>query len=46
VLIGFALNFFFEANLGWSSRRSMLTSVAIGIVIALVVQRALRRPAE
>lgn len=43
VLIGFALNFWFEASLGWSSRRSLFTSIAIGIAIALVAQQLVKR---
>lgn len=43
VIVGFVLNFVFEANLGWTSRRSLFTSVAIGIVLALIIQQAIKR---
>ncbi len=43
VLIGFALNFWFEASLGWSARRSLFTSIAIGIAIALVAQQLVKK---
>lgn len=49
VLVGFALNYWFEDSLHWTSRRSLFTSIAIGIALALVIQgvlqRVIRKPA-
>lgn len=41
ILVAFALNWMFRAQLGMESRRAMLASIGIGIVIAIVLQRVL-----
>ena len=37
IVLAFVLNWVFEANLGWTSRRSLLTSISIGIGLAFSV---------
>lgn len=46
IILAFVLNWVFESNLGWTSRRSILTSIAIGIALALIIQRAIKRTSE
>lgn len=46
IIVAFVLNFVFEATLGWTSRRSILTSIAIGIALALIIQRTITRKGE
>ena len=43
VVVAFVLNWVFEANLHWTSRRALLTSVGIGIGVALVIQQVVVR---
>lgn len=43
VAAAFGLNFFFESQLGWTSRRSLLTAISIGIVLALILQQLVKR---
>ena len=43
IAVAFALERALTAVWGWSPRRALWTSVAVGIVLALVLQRALRR---
>ncbi len=42
VLVAFALRWVLISSVGWAPRRAMLVSIAAGIVLALVLQRALR----
>jgi hypothetical protein len=42
VLVAFVLRWVLVANAGWTSRRAMLVSIGVGIVLALLLQRALR----
>ncbi len=46
VILAFVLNWVFESNLGWTSRRSLLTAIAIGIAVALVLQQLIKRRGE
>ncbi len=46
IVLAFVLNWVFEANLGWTSRRSLLTSISIGIVLALILQQVIKRKGE
>ena len=43
VLIAFVLDWALVARAGWPERRALLTSIGIGIVLALLLQRALAR---
>ena len=45
ILVAFVLNWALTAQRGWPSRRALVASVVVGIVVALLLQRALaRRP--
>lgn len=46
VILAFGLNWVFESNLGWTSRRSLLTAISIGIASALIIQLVLKRKSE
>ena len=46
ILLAFVLNWVFEANMEWTSRRSLFTSIAIGIAFALIVQQVIKRKRE
>jgi hypothetical protein len=43
VLVAFVLEWALRTNAGWSSRRALVTSILVGIALALIVQRALAR---
>jgi hypothetical protein len=43
VLAAFVLDWALVARAGWPPRRALVTSVAVGIVLALLLQRALAR---
>ena len=42
-LVAFVLRWALVTNAGWTPRRALVTSIVVGIVLALLVQRALRR---
>ncbi|GLC24671.1 hypothetical protein [Roseisolibacter agri] len=45
ILVAFVLNWTLTAQRGWPSRRALVVSVVVGIVVALLLQRAVaRRP--
>ena len=39
ILLAFVLNWAFVAQLGWTPRRALLTSIGVGIALALLLQR-------
>ena len=43
VLVAFAVNWALESFAGWASRRALITSIVVGIVLALILQRTVRR---
>ena len=43
ILVAFVLNWTLTAQRGWPSRRALAVSVAVGIVVALLLQRAVAR---
>jgi hypothetical protein len=43
VLVAFVLDWTLTAQRGWPSRRALAVSVGVGIVVALLLQRALAR---
>ena len=43
VLVAFVLDWALVARAGWPERQALLTSVGVGIVLALLLQRALAR---
>ena len=43
VLVAFVLDWALVARAGWPERRALLTSIGVGIVLALLLQRALAR---
>lgn len=43
ILLAFVLNWAFATQLGWTPRRALLTSIGVGIALALVLQRLLHR---
>ena len=43
ILVAFVLNWTLVARGGWTPRRALLASVGVGIVLALLLQRALAR---
>jgi hypothetical protein len=43
VLIAFVLRWALVTNAGWSPRRALLAGIGVGIVLAVLVQRSLRR---
>lgn len=43
VLAAFVLRWALVANAGWAPNRALLASIALGIVVALVLQRAIAR---
>jgi hypothetical protein len=42
IVVAFAINMVLESN-GWSSRRALGVSIAVGIVLALILQQAVAR---
>lgn len=45
IVVAFVLNWALTAQRGWPSRRALAVSVVVGIVVALLLQRAVaRRP--
>ncbi len=45
IVVAFVLNWALVAQRSWPSRRALVVSVVVGIVVALLLQRALaRRP--
>jgi hypothetical protein len=46
VLIAFVLRWALITNAGWTSRRASLAGIGVGIVLAVLVQRSLRRPRQ
>ena len=46
VLVAFVLDWALVARAGWSDRRALLTSIVVGIVLALLLQRAVARRAR
>jgi uncharacterized membrane protein len=46
ILVAFVLNWALTAQRGWPSRRALVVSVVVGIVLALLLQRALARRAR
>lgn len=45
VAVAFVLRWTLVTSAGWTPRRALIASVALGIVLALLLQRALRRRA-
>ena len=45
-LVAFVLRWALVTNVGWTSERALVVSIAVGIVLALLLQRALRRRGE
>jgi hypothetical protein len=43
VLVAFVLNWALATQRGWETRRALFTSVVVGIVLAILLQRALAR---
>lgn len=43
VLVAFGVNWALESYAGWASRRALITSILVGIALALVLQRAVKR---
>jgi hypothetical protein len=43
ILVAFVLRWALVTNAGWTSRRALVWSVGVGIVLALLLQRAVRR---
>jgi hypothetical protein len=43
VLVAFVLNWALTTQRGWESRRALFASAAVGIVLAVLLQRALAR---
>lgn len=43
VIVAFFVNWALLTYAGWDSRRALLTSIAVGIALALILQRAVRR---
>ena len=43
ILVAFVVHWALMSYAGWESRRSLLTSIGIGIVLALILQRAVTR---
>ncbi len=46
ILVAFVLNWTLVAQRGWPSRRALVASVVVGIVVALLLQRAVARQAR
>ncbi|MGZ8376418.1 MAG: hypothetical protein ACXWZS_03005 [Gemmatirosa sp.] len=47
IVVAFVLNWTLVAQRGWPSRRALVASVVVGIVVALLLQRAVaRRPRQ
>ena len=46
VLVAFVLEWALRTNAGWPDRRALVTSILVGIALALVLQRALARRRE
>lgn len=43
ILVAMALNWALRQGAGWEFRRALATSIAVGIVVGLVLQRIVRR---
>jgi hypothetical protein len=43
VLVAFVLRWALVTNAGWTPRRALVWSIGVGIVVALLLQRAVRR---
>ena len=43
VVVAFLLEMVLSDRLGWSGRRAMVTSILVGILLAVVLQRVLER---
>ena len=43
ILVGFVLRWALATNAGWDPRRASLAGIGVGIVLAVLVQRSLRR---
>jgi putative effector of murein hydrolase LrgA (UPF0299 family) len=43
IVVAIAVNWVLESHVGWMSRRAMITSIVVGIVLALILQRAVKR---
>ena len=43
ILAAFVLRWALVANAGWAPRRALIASIVLGIVVALVLQRAIAR---
>ena len=43
ILVAFVLDWALTTRAGWPSRRALVASIAFGIVLALMLQRALAR---
>ena len=43
ILIAFVLRWALVTNAGWEPRRALLAGIGVGIVLAVLVQRSLRR---
>ena len=43
VLVAIAVNWALASFAGWASRRALITSIVVGILLALVLQRTVRR---
>ena len=44
ILIAFVLRWALVTNAGWAPRRATVAGIGVGIVLAVLVQRSLRRP--
>ena len=43
LLVAFVLNWTLTAQRGWASRQALVVSIVVGIVLAILLQRALAR---
>jgi hypothetical protein len=43
VLVAFVLEWALRTSAGWTDRRALVTSILVGIALALILQRALAR---
>jgi energy-converting hydrogenase Eha subunit E len=43
LIVAFSVNWALVSYAGWAARRALITSIVVGIVLALLLQRAVRR---
>jgi hypothetical protein len=46
ILVAFVLRWSLVTNAGWATRRATITAVAVGVVLAILLQRAIARRAR